>query len=70
MVSIAYALTPVQSEEAEPVAQDDAQSAAWYDIADIYTENDDGGIEMAFDHKEIITEFLLKKYPHYIPKKQ
>ena len=51
----------------EPVAADDAQVADWYDIQDIFTEN---GLEMAFDHKEIITEFLLKKYPKYLPNRQ
>ena len=56
IVSIAY---HVQVDgDSQVVAADDAKSANWYGVKEVYDE-----FEMAFDHKMILKRFLQKKLP-------
>lgn len=42
-------------------AGDDAAKAEWYDLLEVIKSRD-----LAFDHREILNEFLLKFYPYYL----
>ena len=58
MIAIVY-LVEV-AEDAVPVAQDDAASAAWYDLATVMATPD----KFAFDHHSILVE-MTEKFPAY-----
>lgn len=45
----------------EVIAGDDAAKAEWYDLLEVLKSKD-----MAFDHKDILNEFLNKFYPYYL----
>ena len=57
VVSIFYLVTV--DPEAEPVGGDDAADAKFYDLKDIITNHRN---DLAFDHFEVISELILKKY--------
>jgi len=57
IISIVYHIL-IDETSGEAKAGDDAASAKWYDIADVWTAK-----EMAFDHKEILKTFLQQKLP-------
>jgi len=42
-------------------AGDDAATAKWYNLRQVCTE-----FQMAFDHKDILQQFLTKKLPQYL----
>ena len=56
MIAIVY-LVEV-AEDAVPVAQDDAASAAWYDLATVMATPE----KFAFDHHSILVE-MTEKFP-------
>ena len=58
MIAIVY-LVEV-AEDAVPVAQDDAASAAWYDLATVMATPE----KFAFDHHSILVE-MTEKFPKY-----
>jgi 8-oxo-dGTP diphosphatase len=60
VISIAYHVE-LQDITAEPKAGDDAASATWYDLKDVWTSR-----EMAFDHKDILKLLLEKSFPDYL----
>lgn len=49
----------------EITAGDDASKADWYNLKDVWT-NKDGKYDLAFDHRDILKEFLTKFQPHYL----
>ena len=53
VVSIVYHVSVDESHEVQ--AGDDAATAQWYDIKEVYENR-----EMAFDHKEILEKFMKK----------
>ncbi len=57
IISIAYSVEMADPAQ-EPKAGDDAASAKWYDLQEVWTSRD-----MAFDHKEILKVFLSKSLP-------
>ena len=62
IITIAYHVS------VDPAAQvkagDDAATAHWYPLKDVV--NDKEKYEFAFDHRDILNEFLTKKLPHYL----
>lgn len=60
IISIAYHVQLADFTQ-EPKAGDDAASAKWYDLQDVWTNK-----EMAFDHKDIVKVFLQKHLPQYL----
>ena len=59
VISIVYS---VQIEaDASVAAGDDAATAKWYDLRTVWND-----YEFAFDHKDILKEFLEKKFPDVI----
>jgi 8-oxo-dGTP diphosphatase len=62
IISIVYY---VKVETSEVKAGDDASHAAWYDLKEVI-QNTDGSKTLAFDHKEILQEFVKKFYPSYV----
>lgn len=59
VISIVYA---VQVEAGASVAAgDDAATAHWYDLQTVWDS-----FEFAFDHKDILREFLVKKFPNVL----
>ncbi len=57
IISIAYSVH-IDETSGEAKAGDDAATAKWYNIQDVFNSKD-----MAFDHKEILRSFLQKTYP-------
>ena len=64
MIAIVYLVEVAP--DAVPVAQDDAASAAWYDLATVMATPD----KFAFDHHSILVEMTKKvsAYAAYTPK--
>ena len=64
MIAIVYLVEVAP--DAVPVAQDDAASAAWYDLATVMATPD----KFAFDHHSILVEMTQKipEYAAYTPK--
>ena len=60
IISIVYHVE-MEDPTAEAKAGDDAASAKWYDLQDVWASKD-----MAFDHKEILRLFLQKSLPQYL----
>ena len=60
IISIVYHIQMADPTQ-EPKAGDDAASAKWYDLQEVWTAK-----EMAFDHKDILKAFLEKTYPQYL----
>ena len=56
MISIFY-LVELVDKKAKPIAQDDAASAAWYNIKDILKKPE----IFAFDHHEVLTSLVKSK---------
>lgn len=56
IISLVYYVQVDPSHEVK--AGDDAASAKWYDLRQVYTS-----FNMAFDHKDILKEFLQKHFP-------
>ena len=61
MISIIY-LVELAQQGAEPTAQDDAASAAWYDLKTVLKQPD----IFAFDHHSILMELCEKKFPNLV----
>ncbi len=59
VVTIAYHVQVDPNHEIK--AGDDAATALWYDLAEVNKT-----FEMAFDHKQILREFLTQKFPQYL----
>ena len=59
VVSIVYSVQVDPNHEVK--AADDAATAKFYPIATVWKD-----FEMAFDHKDILREFLQKKMPEYL----
>jgi 8-oxo-dGTP diphosphatase len=57
VISLVYHVL-IDETSGEAKAGDDAASAKWYDLLDVWTKK-----EMAFDHKDILKTFIQKKYP-------
>jgi len=57
VISLVYHVL-IDETSGEAKAGDDAASAKWYDLLDVWTKK-----EMAFDHKEILKTFIQKNYP-------
>ena len=57
MITIVYEIRV--DPDAEPNAADDAASAAWYDVETLLRDKP----EFAFDHFDIIQEYLEKFHP-------
>jgi 8-oxo-dGTP diphosphatase len=51
--------------DCEIKAGDDAAHADWYDLKDVWENNDDM-LKLAFDHRDILKEFLTKFHPKYL----
>mmetsp|Transcript_101149 Transcript_101149/g.200910 ORF Transcript_101149/g.200910 Transcript_101149/m.200910 type:complete len:157 (+) Transcript_101149:112-582(+) len=56
VISIVYSV--VVDPAAQVSAGDDAATAHWYDLQTVWNE-----FELAFDHKDILHQFLQKKHP-------
>ena len=56
VISIVYAVQIAADATVE--AGDDAATAKWYDLQTVWNE-----FSFAFDHKDILAEFLQKKFP-------
>jgi len=60
IISIAY-LVHLENVNQEPKAGDDAATAHWYDLKEVWTSK-----EMAFDHKDIVKVMLQQDFPQYL----
>ena len=58
MISIVYLVKC--DPDAKPIAQDDAASAAWYNLKEVMGQKE----RFAFDHHSILEEFLVK-FPEF-----
>ena len=56
MISIFYLVKLIDGTNQEPVAQDDAASASWYDVKEILAKPE----IFAFDHHEVLSELVSK----------
>ena len=56
MISIVY-LVKLEDINCEPTAQDDAASAAWYNLREVMATPD----IFAFDHHDILKEMIMTK---------
>ena len=59
VITIAYAVAV--DPNAQVRAADDAATAQWYDLQTVWND-----FAFAFDHKDILREFLEKKFPNVI----